>query len=70
MIDIYIDEMTLSKVVGVAEGFELHFFNKPKDESFKMIVSKNELLNILIQVARRCEVDELISPVNIKRKTQ
>lgn len=66
MIDLYADDITLTKI-GIKQNEQvLLFLNKEKDETIALNVSGSELLNIFLKVKMRCEVLNLIPIMDFK----
>ncbi len=70
MIDLYIDDVSLTEIQDKYNRPILVFKNKKKDEAVYIPISNEELLNILSRVKMRCETLDLIYPVNIKAKEE
>lgn len=60
MVDLYIDDMSLERILPKYGKQLLIFKNKEKDESLEIIVDEKELKNIYVQVKNRCETLNLI----------
>ena len=63
MVDLYVDDITLSDIQRKDKEI-LVFTNKEKDESIRIPVSNEELVNIFHRVRMRCETLNLIPVVN------
>lgn len=66
MIDLYVDDVSLTEIQDKHDQHILVFKNKDKDESVHIPVTDQELINILNRTRMRCETLELIYPVDIK----
>lgn len=67
MIDTYIDNVSLEKILNIKENKQMFIFkNIKKDEALALSVTKDELLNIFIQIKNHCETLDLIYPINFK----
>lgn len=60
MVDLFLDELTLTEIQVINNEQVLVFKNKEKDESLHIPVADKELLNIFTRVRIRCETLELI----------
>jgi hypothetical protein len=64
MIDLYVDDVTLSEIQNKTENENcLLFKNKTKDETTMIVADNNELVNIYHRARMRCETLDLIKPV-------
>lgn len=68
MIDLYVDDMTLTKIRDEKSEHVLTFVNNEKDESLHMPINDKELLNILFKVGLCCESLDLIYSAKFKLK--
>lgn len=66
MIDLYSDNVSLSKIQEKHNEQVLIFCNKEKDETVVLNVSNTELLNIFLKVKMRCETLNLIPMTDFK----
>lgn len=62
------DAVNLIFIHHQCNQFVLVFRNKEEDESVHIPISNEELINILNRVMMRCEILDLIYPINIMLK--
>ncbi|MBD5112109.1 MAG: hypothetical protein HDT42_06170 [Ruminococcaceae bacterium] len=66
MIDLYLDDIVLSKIQEKHNEQILIFRNNEKDETIALNVSNAELLNIFLKVKMRCEALNLTPITDFK----
>lgn len=68
MVDLYIDDISLTEIQTKGNEQTLIFRNKEKDETVAIPVSHAELLNIFQRAKMRCETLKLIPITNIGKE--
>lgn len=68
MVDLYIDDVSLTKIQTKGNEQILMFRNKGKDETVAIPVFNAELLNIFQRVKMRCETLTLIPTTNLGKE--
>ncbi len=66
MIDIYIREFVLTKIIS-NQKHDLYFENPTTSEIVELVVDNEELVNILELIKTQCETLDLINRVHISR---
>lgn len=68
MVDLYIDDVSLTEIQTKGNEQILMFRNKEKDKTVAIPVSNTELLNIFQRVKMRCETLNLIPTTNMGKE--
>lgn len=67
MIDIYIDDFSIKSIDTIPEGFKLNFELKSKDEFLRLVLNKEEFINLYHRIKIRCEAMGIV-PIRSERE--